>query len=139
MIIADFECTNKQCKKQEPDVFIENHVWYKRCPYCGHDAKRIITLGSVNTANEDAPHIRESARALLDPDTARHSDKPHVRALAENPTRSNLNRYLKAEGIRRAENEGGAPPRYRAPEKPDKEQIRKEVYEKYRERNAIRL
>jgi len=139
MIIADFECANKRCKKLEEDVLIESHVWYKTCRHCGHDAKRIITIGRVNMANEDAQHIREAAKTLLDPETARHSDKPHVRDLAESPTRSNLQRYLKAEGLRYAENEKGAPPLYRKPEPINREKLRREVLDGYRKERSISI
>lgn len=136
MIIADFECT--KCGKTTEDI-VDSSVWEGTCPECGGKTKRIMTLGGVNCANEDAKHIRESAAALLDMETARRSEKPHVRELAENPTRSNLNRYLKAEGIRYAENEKGAPPLFRNREPVNRERIRKEVYEQFRRQNSISI
>ena len=124
MIIADFECT--ECGKVAEDI-IDSSVWEGTCPECGGKTKRIMTLGGVNCANEDAPHIRESAATLLDMETARHSDKPHIWDLAENPTRTNLNRYMKAEGIRYMENEKGGPPVFRHREPINRERLRKEL------------
>jgi hypothetical protein len=137
MIIADFECQNRRCRKREDDVLIENHVWYKTCPICGYESKRIPSIGRVNMANDDAVYIREAAKVLLDPDTARNSDKRHVRELAENPTRSNLNRYLKTEGLRYAENEKGAPPIYQRPAKVDMTKAKQEAYESYKKDRAL--
>jgi|GEM_PF-1925353 len=136
MIIADFECP--KCGKIREEI-VHSAVWQGTCPECHCLTKRIITLGGVNCANEDARHIREAARTLLDPETARHSDKAHVRDLAENPTRSNLKRYLKAEGLRYAENERGAPPLFRKPEPINREKLRKEVLDGYRKRNSISI
>ena len=137
MIIVDFECQNKRCGAIEMDVMIDSNEWERTCPACGAESKRIIAIGRINTANDDAVHIREAAKALLDPDTARKSDKPHIRELAENPTRSNLNRYMKAEGIRYAENEKGGPPVYKRPAKVDMTKAKKEAYESYRKANAL--
>lgn len=139
MIMADFECTNKRCKKLAQDVLIDSYIWYRRCPYCGHDAKRIITLGSVNCANEDAQHIRESAAALLDMETARHSKDPIERALAESPSRSNLNAYLRHKNLRYVENEKGGPPVYRKKPDPDMSRVQREVMERYRDRNRLEV
>jgi len=136
MIIADFECM--KCGHIHEDI-IDSSVWEGTCPKCGGKTKRIMTLGGVNCANEDAKHIRDSASSLLDMETARYSDKPHVRELAENPTRSNLNRYLKAEGIRYAENEKGAPPIFQRRQPIDRDRLRKEVYDTYRQSKAITI
>lgn len=112
---------------------------FVNCPKCGIMSPKQPCVCKVNIANEDAPHIRESANALLDMETAHLSDKAHVRELAAHPTRSNLKRFLKAEGLRYAENEGGAPPRYRKPEEPDRTKIIKEVIEKKRKRERLEV
>jgi predicted DsbA family dithiol-disulfide isomerase len=137
MIIVDFRCQNPACGRIEVDVMTDAGNWKSTCPWCWNESKRIIAIGRVNTANDDAVHIREAAKALLDPDTARKSDKPHVRELAERPTRANLNRYLKAEGLRYAENEKGGPPVYKRPEKVDMTKAKKEVYESFRKSRAL--
>jgi hypothetical protein len=90
-------------------------------------SRKLISACRVNIANEDALHIRQSAEALLDRETAHLSDKPHVRALAAKPTRTNLKAYLKAEGLRYAENEGGAPPVYRKPPPVDEKKLAEKV------------
>lgn len=109
------------------------------CPRCGRISSKRPSIGRVNVANEDASHIRESAKALLDPETAHLSDKEHVRALAANPTRTNLQRYLKAENLRYVENEGGGPPRYRKPQEPDAGRITDELLRKKRKRDALEV
>lgn len=136
MIIADFECP--KCGHIHEDI-IDSSVWEGTCPECGEKTKRIMTLGGVNCANEDARHIRDSAATLLDMETARHSDKPHVRDLAENPTRSSLNRYLKVEGIRYVENERGAPPVFQRQKPIDRERMRREIYDTYRKSKSITI
>ena len=135
--IYDYAC--KKCGIFESIERISD-TW-TNCPTCGKYSNRIISMGksAVNTANEDALHVRQSAAALLNKETAAKDPRPHVRDLANHPTRTNLKRYLKAEGLRYAENEGGAPPRYRKPEGRDRGQIAKELYEKHRERNAIEV
>jgi hypothetical protein len=112
---------------------------FVKCPKCGIMSLKQVCVCKVNVLNEDAPHIRESVNALLDMETAHLSDKAHVRELAAHPTRSNLKRYLKAEGLRYAENEGGAPPRYKRPEAPDTSKIVKELIEKKRKRDGLEV
>lgn len=136
MIISDFECT--KCGAVTEDI-IDSSVWEGTCPECRGRTKRLIGIGAVNTVNDDAPHIRESARTLLDPDTARHSDKAHVRDLALNPTRANLKRYMNVEKIRYVENEKGAPPAFTRPPKPDRTQQKEAAYEALRKSRAIEV
>jgi putative FmdB family regulatory protein len=111
------------------------------CPICGKQSKRLVTIGrlGVSLANEDAKHIRESAAALLDINTAKTSDKTHVRNLALNPTRTNLKRYLKAEKIRYAEPERGAPPVYKRPPEPDTRKITEQMAKNLQERRRIEV
>jgi len=135
MPIYDYEC--KKCGVFESIERI-NDTWTS-CPTCGKNSKRIISMGGVNIVNEDVLHVRQSAEALLDKESAARDPRPHARDLAKNPTRSNLKRYLKAEGLRYAENEGGAPPRYRRPEGPDSKAITNDLYKKHREREAIEI
>jgi len=137
MPIYDYNC--KKCGEFESIERISD-TW-TICPTCGKRAKRIISLGgtAVNMTNEDALHVRQSAEILLNKETAPTDPRPHVRDLANNPTRSNLKRYLKVEGLRYAENEGGAPPRYRKPEGRDRGAITKELLEKHRARTAIEV
>ena len=129
MILADFECT--KCGSVIEDI-IDSSIWEGTCSECHGRTMRLPGIGRVNTVNDDAPHIRDSAKHLLDPDTAHLSDKAHVRDLALNPTRTNLNRFMKAEKIRYVENEGGAPPVYKRPEKPDTSKLREAMH------NAVR-
>jgi|LSQX01.2.fsa_nt_gb hypothetical protein len=128
--LFDFECPKHGLFEDFQDAEI-NRI---PCPVCGKVSMKRPSIGRVNVVNEDAPHIRESAQALLDPETAHLSDKPHVRALAKNPTRSNLQRYMKAEGLRYVENEGGGPPRYRKPPDPDMSDVAGEILKKRRKR-----
>lgn len=135
LALFDFECP----KHGVFEEFADRNFWFVPCPKCGKKSKKLISIGRINLANEDATHIRESADALLDRETARFSDKPHVRALAESPTRSNLKAYLKAEGLRYAENEKGAPPTYKRKPDPDRKQIVNSIMEMRRKRNRLEV
>jgi putative FmdB family regulatory protein len=135
MPLYDFECPTHGTFEE----FTDSKIRLIPCPICGKRSHKLISACRINIANDDAPHIRESADALLDKETARFSDKPHVRALAERPTRSNLNTFLKAEGLRYAENEGGAPPRYRKPEETNVKALVDEVYQKKRKRDRLEV
>lgn len=123
--LFDFECP----KHGMFEDYIDVAFCFAPCPTCGKMSPKRPSIGRVNIVNEDVGHVRESAQALLD-ETSRFSSKPHERALAEKPTRSNLKRYMKAEGLRYAENEGGAPPRYRKPPEPDKGKLVNELLAK---------
>lgn len=136
MIIADFECP--KCGHIHEDI-IDSSAWEGICTKCGEKTKRIMTLGGVNCANEDALHIRQSAEALLDMDVARQSKDPIERALANSPTRSNLKAYLKHKNLRYVENENGGPPVYRKPRGFDMGKVHREVMERFRMRNRLEI
>ena len=135
MPLYDFECP----KHGKYEDFCDSNISLHYCPKCGKRSHKLLSIGRINVSNEDAPHIRESANALIDKETARFSDDPHTRALAEKPTRSNLNAYLKANKLRYAENEGGAPPRYRPPAPVDTKALVNEVYQKKRKRDRLEV
>jgi hypothetical protein len=135
LALFDFECPEHGIFEE----LIDRRFWLEKCPKCGKMCHKIISACKINVANDDAQHIRESANALIDKETARFSEDPVTKALAEKPTRSNLNAYLKANKIRHVENEGGAPPRYRKPPEPDKKVLIKELYEKKRKRDRLEV
>lgn len=137
MPIYDYEC--RDCGRFEAITTVDDTRIL--CPTCKKKAKRIISLGrnAVNMSNEDALHIRQSADILLDKERAAKDPRAHVRDLANNPNRTNLKKYLKAEGLRYVENEGGAPPRYRRPEGRDSGSITSELYQKHRERSKVEI
>jgi hypothetical protein len=133
--LFDFECS-------EHGVFeslIDRSFRFAPCPKCGKKSHKIISVCKVNVANDDAQHIRETANVLIDRDTVRFSDDPVAKALAERPTRSNLNAYLRAKKIRRVENEGGAPPRFRKPPPVDIKAITNELWKKKRKRDLLEV
>ena len=135
LALFDFECP-------EHGIFeslIDRKFWLEKCPVCGKMCHKIISACKINVANDDAQHIRESANALIDRETARFSDDPITKALAEKPTRSNLNAYLKDKKIRYAENEGGAPPRFKKPEPVDTKSIAKEMWQKKQKRDRLEV
>lgn len=132
--LFDYECP----KHGYFEEFADDKFCYVACPTCGKMSPKRPSIGRVNVANEDVQHVRESAAVLLD-GTSRFSDKPHERALAEKPTRSNLMQYLKAEKLRYAENEGGAPPRYRKPPEPDRKQIVESILAKRQEDRRLEV
>lgn len=135
-ILRDFECPSGHIT----ELFCHDKQKKTKCPVCGKKAHKIITQGKSNLqADEGAAWIKESADALLDRETAHLSDKPHVRALAQEANRTNLRNYMKAEGIRHAENEGGGPPVYRRPERRSTEETARILYERHRERKALNI
>lgn len=133
--LFDFECP----KHGLFEAFEDAEKTMVPCPICCKMSRKRPSIGRVNVSNEYAAHIRDSARALLDPETAHLSDKEHVRALAKCPTRSNLYRYLKAEGLRYAENEGGAPPRYRKPQEPGAGEVAADLLARKKKRDALEV
>lgn len=135
LALFDFECPDHGVFEE----FCDRNFWFVDCPKCGKKSHKLLSIGRINCSNDDAPHIREAANVLLDKETAHLSDKPHVRALALRPTRSNLNAYLKAEGLRYAENERGGPPVYKRPEPVDTKAIAKDLYEKKRKRDRLEV
>lgn len=124
MPLYDYECPKHGVFEEFASTCSKSLI---KCPRCGKISRKLISACRINVANEDAFHIRQSAEALLDKETAHLSEKPHVRALAEKPTRSNLKAYMKAEGIRYAENEKGAPPVYKKPPPVDEKRIADKV------------
>ena len=137
MPLYDFKC--KKHGAFEDFLSSDTKFWFAPCPKCGKMSPKLPCACKVNVANEDAPHIREAANMLLDKESAHLSDDPKTRALAANPTRSNLNAYMKDKKIRYAENEGGAPPRFRKPEPVDKKALVNELYQKKRQRDRLEV
>jgi hypothetical protein len=135
LALFDFECP-------EHGIFeslIDRKFWLEKCPVCGKMCHKIISACKINVANDDATHIREAANALIDRESARVSADPLTRALAEKPTRSNLNAYLKANKLRYAENEGGAPPRFKKPAPVDVKAIAGEMWKKKQKRDRLEV
>lgn len=131
MILVDFECRN--CHKIE-EKLVDAGQQVDVCE-CGGTQDRIISIGQVYTANEDAPWLR-SVLEVVDKD----SSKPHVREFIKNPTRSNYKAWMKGEGLRPMDsNVRGAPPVYQKPQGPDPAKIRKELIEKHIARRRIEL
>jgi hypothetical protein len=135
LALFDFECP----KHGIFESLIDRKFWLVECPVCGKMCQKIISACRINTANDDAQHIREAANALIDRDTARFSDDPVTKALAEKPTRSNLNAYLKDKKIRYAENEGGAPPRFKKPEPVNVKEIAKDMFHRKQKRDRLEV
>lgn len=126
MPLYDFEC--EKCGKIHEavtDWTVNTH----ECPFCSEPAKRIISLSSVNTANQDAPWIR-SIVEVVDKD----SNDPVDIAMRENPTRDNYKRWMKVKGLRHLE-----PGEKLRPNPPDTSKIMKEVLERHMQRNRIEL
>ena len=100
------------------------------CPKCGGDTKRLITCSGPNCANEDAGWIK-SVTEVVDKDDA----SPHSREFLRNPTRSNYQAWMRAEGLRPLEPGEG-------PSKPPPvpmDRIRRGVMERMRERRTIEI
>lgn len=135
MILVDFLC--KTCGVHER--IVDSGTWRDTCPTCGRKTKRIISMTGVYTGNQDGSYATESAAALLDLPIARKSTDPVTRNLATNPTRENLRKYLKAKGLRHAENEKGGPPVYRRPPERDLRPIADLLMRRHQERKRVEL
>jgi len=135
MILVDFSC--RRCGVYER--IVDAGTWTDKCPTCGRKTKRIFSVSRVYLGNQDGSYAAESAAALLDMDIARRSADPLERNLATNPNRENLQKYLKAKGLRHAENEKGAPPVYRRPPDPDLKSIADALMRRHQERKRIEI
>ena len=131
--LFDYECDN--CGTIVERLVETDNEIRKRC-HCGCMPKRIISFGRSATSDT---WTRDSANALLDMEVARKSKDPVERELAVNPNRENLERYMRARGLRFAENEKGAPPVYRRPPEPDLKEVADKLYKQHRERTRIEL
>ncbi len=131
MIIADFEC--RRCRRVHEAI--TDHGKTPKCPACGANTRRIITVGRVNLVNE-APAWLKSVVDVAD----RQSKKAHVREFVKNPTRKTYKDWMKGEGIRPMDyTEHGAPPVHRPPPEPDMARLREEVTRRHFERKRIEV
>ena len=126
MIIADFECKDGHINEH----IVESGTSLTKCPVCGKQAKRIITINGVNTANEDSAWIRSTLEVV-----DKENPAPHVQDFVNNPTRSNLKNWMKNEGLRYLE---PGEEKIRKPEV-DVNRIKKEVYELQRKNKRIEV
>lgn len=131
MICADFEC---------PSGHITEHYCHPKqkravCSECGKSAKRIISLGRVNMANE-SPIWLKSVVDVAD----KGSTKPHVQEFVKNPSRKTYTAWMKGEGIRPLDHtERGGPPVHHTPQDPDLSKLRDEVARKHFDRKRIEV
>jgi len=98
-----------------------------------------MSVSGVYTGNQDGSYAKESAAALLDMDAAKRSPDPLERELATNPNREHLRKYMRAKGLRHAENEGGAPPTYRKPPERDLRDIADLLWRRHQGRQRIEV
>lgn len=99
------------------------------CPLCqmGY-ASRIISASGVNCSNQDAGWIKSAAEVAGD-------ETPQGRQFKRNPTRDNLQAWMKAKGLRHMDPGEGAT----KPPPPDQKRILKKMIERYRKRNRITI
>lgn len=100
MPIYDYYCD--RCKTTDIDV-IAGVDDDPRTGSCGHQTRRIISMSGTNqnTANDDADwihHRKTGAVAVF-----RNDDHPAAQRFVKDPTRANLNRVMKAKGLRHVE------------------------------------
>lgn len=130
MIAADFQCpsghiTEAFCHWKQKKIVCK----------CGKKAKRIITMGGVNTANDTPPWLK-SVVDVVD----KTSHKSHVREFVKNPNRKTYKAWMKGEGIRPLDHtEHGGPPVYHQPPETDTARVREEVARRHFERKRIEL
>jgi len=95
MPIFDFEC--KHCGKTTESIEPCNCVGIQ-CE-CGKIARKVISAGGVYCGNGDDSSWAKDAADVMPKD----STNPVVREFVHNPTKSNLKRAMKSEGIRHIE------------------------------------
>jgi len=122
--LYDYEC--KLCEYIFEALADENTIVY--CKKCGGYTKRIISAPGGTNANQDADWIR-SVREVVDKDGG-----PHCQEFLKWPTRGNLEKWMKVEGIRHFEKgEAVRPPPV------DTRRVEKEVWEKHQARNRLEV
>lgn len=124
MPIYDFECPCGKITESIQPVGVEAID----CE-CGGTAVKIVSSSGHFCANEDADWIR-SVTEVVDKDCM----KPTTQEFLRNPTRTNMRRWMQAEGLRHME-PGEGPKR----EKPDMGRIRREVRERAMARRRIEI
>lgn len=105
MPIYDFECTNPDCKNVSEHV-VNLGTSEVSCPACGSPAAKIFSPMGAGTFNEDAAWIRSVLEVV-----AKDSTKPYTQEFLRRPTRANMQRWMRAEGIRHVE-DGEKPARF---------------------------
>ena len=128
--LYDFEC--RTCGKVEERL--TDHCQYIAVCECGGTQDRIISASGVYTGNLDAPWLR-SVLDVVDKD----SRAPHVLEFRKNPNRETYKAWMKGEGLRPADsNVRGAPPTLERTSI-DTSSIRREAWEKHRQRRRIEV
>jgi hypothetical protein len=131
-IVCDFECSH--CG-EITEMFVERGTKFQDCPECGFPAKRVISLGRVNTANEN-PVWLKSVLDVVD----KSSNKPHVREFVKSPSRRTYRQWMKGEGIRPLDHsEKGGPPQHKPPPEPDMTRHMQEVAKRHFERKRVEV
>lgn len=131
--LYDFECPN--CEKVY-EAFADVDETTQECKFCGHEAKRIISIGSsVYLGNDSAVWTRSVLEVVDKENPARH-----VQEFVKNPNRSTYKAWMKGEGLRPMDsNVNGAPPVYKKPPPPDTSRLRREVAERHMQRRRIEI
>lgn len=94
MPLYDYEC--ERCGFVFEDIARMDDSALKPCPLCPGLCQRLMSFGrGENVFRDEAPWIRSVLTVV-----AKDSRKPHTREFLSNPTRSNYEKWLKAEGLR---------------------------------------
>lgn len=117
--------------RQERFCSMSERHEYLKCVACRGTARRTISVSGVHCANDDAPWVRTVVDVV-----DKKSQNPATREFIKNPTRSNLDRHLKANGLRHAdkgEKFGKVGPAF------DVDRHTEKLVKYRREKNAIRI
>lgn len=130
MPLYDYSCS--RCGRIYELLFkIADRPHAVNCHVCGGFALRRIAVSGVHCANDDAPWVRTVVDVV-----DKKSQNPATREFIKNPTRSNLDRHLKANGLRHAdkgEKFGKVGPAF------DVDRHTEKLVKYRREKNAIRI
>lgn len=131
MPLYDFECENCGNLFEE---FTDPDIWELPCPECEAAAKKLMSIGRINCANQDAAWLRTIPEVI-----EKGTGKPHCERAIKDPTRDNVEMWMNGEGLRPLE-----PGEERAFRKPTEKEDQADTFRKadlllkrFKERRAI--
>lgn len=96
MPIYDYVCDNCNLEEEHIEPIDRTEI---PCGHCTGTMHRIFSPLGACAFNQDAAWIRTVLEVV-----AKDSNKPATREFVKNPTRENMQRWMRAEGIRHLEN-----------------------------------
>ncbi len=127
MILHDFQC--QACGTIHEELVAPEQD-YDLCPECGEISKKIVSLSM--TSPVDSAWISDVLEVV-----DKESDEPHNKEFLRHPTRANYKNWMDKENLRPFE--PGENWKKKDNTERNKQEIKKALLEKHRERNAISI